>query len=111
MRRMPFGKHKGWPLDALPTNYLDWLLGLGTLREPLASGIRQERARRDSGAASHTPPRQLDAAIAQELVTAGYRVLAQRHHPDAGGEVEMMKRVNVTAEALRRMLAVSGARQ
>jgi len=28
---MPFGKYKGEPLSAIPTNYLDWVLGLDDL--------------------------------------------------------------------------------
>jgi hypothetical protein len=108
---MPFGKHKGWPLEALPTNYLDWLLGLGTLREPLASAVRQERARRESGATSHSPLRQLDPAIAQEVIRAGYRQLALKHHPDHGGETATMQRLNGTVEALRQPLTAPGTQR
>lgn len=27
---MPFGKHKGWPLERLPIDYLDWLVNKRT---------------------------------------------------------------------------------
>jgi hypothetical protein len=36
-----------------------------------------------------------------ELVSAGYRSLAQRHHPDHGGDAEKMKQLNSLAETLR----------
>ncbi len=115
---MPFGRYRGYPLAELPDEYLDWLFTIH-IREPLASALNREAARRagessGSNGAYTGPihhPAGVDPEIASELVTAGYRVLAQRYHPDVGGEVERMKRVNVTAEALRRMLAVSRARQ
>jgi hypothetical protein len=34
-------------------------------------------------------------------ITAGYRVLAHRHHPDKGGESRDMQRLNEAVEWLR----------
>ncbi len=39
--RIPFGKHKGEPLHALPDDYLQWL-ATRDLREPLCSAVRRE---------------------------------------------------------------------
>jgi hypothetical protein len=36
---MPFGKYKGYALDALPDEYLLWVLANIPLREPLRSAI------------------------------------------------------------------------
>lgn len=107
--RMPFGKHKGKPLAALPENYLTWLTTIN-LREPLASAVQHEASRRHINA--HTPqtPRQLDADIARQIVQAGYRVLAQKHHPDHGGDTATMQKVNGAAEALRQLVAAGGSR-
>lgn len=44
MDRMPFGKHKGTPLNDLPVDYLKWLSTI-ELREPLASAVREITAR------------------------------------------------------------------
>lgn len=39
---MPFGKFKGILLADLPDGYLEWLVGLGDLREPLSSAVADE---------------------------------------------------------------------
>lgn len=39
--RLPFGKHKGAPVSALPDDYLQWL-STRSLREPLNSVVRRE---------------------------------------------------------------------
>ena len=96
--RMPFGKYRGLPLSALPADYLHWLLGLEDLREPFRSAIQAEAARRQP-ARVHRPS--LDPTIALALIDAGLRQLAKRHHPDAGGDVRIMQRVNEAADVLR----------
>ncbi len=111
---MPFGRYRGLPLSEIPDAYLDWLFTI-RLREPLASALNREAARRagdfgGSNGAYSGPIRrmtELDSEIAGELVTAGYRVLAQRHHPDHGGETRIMQVINATVEALRQLLAAT----
>ena len=44
--RMPFGKYKGHTLDALPDEYLLWVIANIPLREPLWSAITEEMALR-----------------------------------------------------------------
>jgi uncharacterized protein (DUF3820 family) len=44
--RMPFGKYKGQDLDALPDEYLLWVIANIPLREPLGSAITEEMALR-----------------------------------------------------------------
>jgi uncharacterized protein (DUF3820 family) len=39
---MPFGKYKGQDLDALPDEYLLWVIANIPLREPLGSAITEE---------------------------------------------------------------------
>ncbi len=39
---MPFGKHKGLQLDQLPDDYLEWLVNLDDLRQPLRSRVQAE---------------------------------------------------------------------
>ena len=42
-----------------------------------------------------------DPALAAELVATGRRVLAKKHHPDAGGDTATMQTVNAVALWLR----------
>jgi hypothetical protein len=89
---MPFGRYRGQPLSALPSDYLQWLLTLDDLREPLRSSIRDEVARR-SGARP-------DPRIVEDVIAAGQRSLAKRHHPDTGGSHESMLAVRQACEWL-----------
>jgi hypothetical protein len=43
---MPFGKYKGHDLNALPDDYLLWVLANIPLRDPLESAITEEMALR-----------------------------------------------------------------
>jgi hypothetical protein len=102
--KMPFGKHKGEPLAALPDGYLDWLVTID-LRPRLRAAVWNEIRRREDAAAgraqgssSLTCP---EPRVARELVGAGLRSLARRYHPDAGGSHEDMIRVTACADWLR----------
>jgi uncharacterized protein (DUF3820 family) len=37
---MPFGKHKGKPLSAVPRDYLEWLAGKDSIGTELGDAIR-----------------------------------------------------------------------
>jgi len=107
MHTMPFGKYKGRPLATLPDGYLVWLTGLSDLREPLASEIAREIERRayERSASSPSYPSPCPSPeLAGELITAGFKTLAKRLHPDAGGNHEKMLLLNNTAEWLRSRL-------
>jgi len=95
--RMPFGRHRGEPLDRLPADYVEWLLTID-LREPLRAHVAQEAARRRGERPSRSAP---DPVIAGELVSAGLHVLARRHHPDTGGSHTAMTAVTAAADWLR----------
>lgn len=43
---IPFGKHKGQPLAAVPTSYLTWLVHSAKLSTGLAAAVREELERR-----------------------------------------------------------------
>lgn len=104
---MPFGKFKGVLLADLPEEYLSWLHSLD-LREPLKAAVEAEHRSRYG---AHTDKQGLTPDVrvmAQEIVTAGYRRLAQIHHPDHGGDGQTMTLLNLAAEALRGVLRATG---
>ena len=98
---MPFGKFKGLELADLPNDYLEWLVGLGDLREPLRSEVEREYRWR-TGVDAIEPSSVRDAAT--EIVSAGYRVMATRCHPDHGGDTRAMQAVNNARDWLRGQL-------
>jgi hypothetical protein len=98
---MPFGRWRGHSLDELPDDYLTWLAGLDDLREPLRSAVAAEHRRRCGAASSARLMSPEVVAVADELVTAGYRVLTRQRHPDHGGDHRAMVLVNQAAEWLR----------
>lgn len=110
--RMPFGKYKGCYLTELPDDYLLWLAGLPDLKPALAGAVKLEASRRgfdlgDDEAPPKGQPRITEDVrkMAREMVSAGVRVMAQRHHPDSGGTHVAMVNVNAAAEWLRSLVA------
>ena len=103
---MPFGRYCGLPLDELPDAYLEWVRGLADLREPLRSAVEREwhvRFGEARPAALVSLPREA-VPVAEEIITAGYRQLTQRYHPDRGGSTATMQCVNAAAAWLRRQV-------
>jgi hypothetical protein len=119
---MPFGRYKGLEVYELPTDYLDWLWSNVTLWGNLEYDVERElrdrgrgrrkrgrdrencgrrRATADSLTVSVKPA---DTDLLCELIDAGYRALAKKHHPDTGGEAEAMRRLNRLAEELRNQI-------
>jgi Putative quorum-sensing-regulated virulence factor len=89
--RMPFGKFKGFQVQDLPRDYLEWLMENCDLREPLASAVEGAL---DDGAlscSSDLPPEL--RPVVQEIVSVGYRMLALKLHPDQGGDHKQMTRL------------------
>ena len=108
--RMPWGRHCGQPLSELETSYLVWVLERAARpAEWLTTAIRAELAIRFKAASAPPPPpppRSMrhacpDPELAVDLVGAGLRSLAKRHHPDKGGDPDLMKKLNSTADWLK----------
>jgi hypothetical protein len=113
---MPFGRHKGDPLDEIPDGYLRWLLNRD-LREPLRSHVRAEAQRREADEdATHddyrrrqrrddTPPRSRHAIPpvddVDNIIASGLHALAKKYHPDLGGDLRRMQAINHAADWLR----------
>ena len=98
-KTLSFGKYKGVPIAQIPSPYLLWLV---ESMESDAADIRTELERRRQAEES-------DMSMAEKIVQAGYRELAKRHHPDAGGSDTAMREVNAAVETLREMLRIDEA--
>jgi Putative quorum-sensing-regulated virulence factor len=100
---MPFGKHRGWPLEDLPDAYVRWLYTLGNLREPLRSHIEAEWRIRFGGTTTPSlPPLPREVVpVAEAIISTGLRALTREHHPDVGGEVSTMQKINHAVTWLR----------
>jgi len=132
-----FGTHKYKRLETVPTSYLQWMLkGLDGIEDDERAQVEAELFARDIKANARTangerrhqrqehqrrpftqPSANLPAGITPDvllnLIAAGRQTLAKRLHPDAGGDLEQMKRVNVAADFLEqqaRALYAAGGR-
>jgi len=99
---MPFGKFAGHDLEDLPTPYVVWLLTLDDLREPLASAVYAEAARR--GLHREAPARSFVPTLVAELIDSGFRTVALRAHPDRGGSNEAMRDAIAARDYLRSLV-------
>lgn len=103
--KMPFGKYRGVLLADLPDDYLAWLFTKLELREPLRTQVGAEyHARFSRRTSTATQPLPEVITMAEELVSAGFRKLANQHHPDHGGDHKTMVLVNNAADFLRQSL-------
>jgi hypothetical protein len=104
---MPFGKHRGRAFSDLPSDYLEWLLGLDDLRPPLRRALEAEAERRgfeeERERDNRSAPRGGNVPalrVVEDVINAGRRALAARHHPDRGGGPMIMRDVNAAADWL-----------
>jgi hypothetical protein len=100
---MPFGKHRGLALAAIPTDYLQWLAGLDDLREPLKGAVIAELLARRQAVQLPLLPCP-DPALAERLVATGRRVLARKLHPDVGGTHHDFVRLGEVSEWLASLI-------
>lgn len=119
---MPFGKHCGEDIADIPTGYLRWLRDNADLYGELADEVQAELDRRlfnqhhqssrQSHSASSVRPMKrgcihidpAEISLLREIVERGYKVSAHVYHPDTGGSVAMMQRLNALVQFLRTQL-------
>jgi DnaJ-class molecular chaperone len=46
-----------------------------------------------------------ELSMAQQIIKAGYHALAQKYHPDRGGDANQMRELNAAHEGLKETLA------
>jgi hypothetical protein len=105
---MPFGLHKGCAIEDLPDSYLHWLTTID-LRGWLHDAVHREFDRRSQYDHCTPPPpagggiriRPEEILLARRVFDAGYRSLARTMHPEVGGDVREMQRLNALAESMR----------
>jgi hypothetical protein len=95
---MPFGKHRGRPIEDIPTGYLQWLLTISVLPD-LQYAVEEELSARKVG--TRKPP---PTALTTPVVAGWYRRLSMRFHPDHGGSKEAMQAINAARELLEEMI-------
>lgn len=128
-RELRFGQYRGRRIEDVPVSYLTWTLQSIEDLEPderrcLQAEVldRELKASFRSGSRRHQfPPRtpsqnaSLPAGITPDvllsLIAAGRQILAKRLHPDAGGDLEQMKRVNIAADFLMQQARALTAQQ
>ena len=97
---MPWGKYRGLPLERIESSYLLWVIE----KADLTDGELEYEIRRELGARFMTGIRHKscpDTDLATQIVDAGLRALAKRHHPDVGGDTRTMQTLVSTADWLR----------
>lgn len=104
--RMPFGKHRGQPVESLPCDYLLWLATID-LRSPLLEAVTNELHRRERPSTAPMAPRPPGDRLA-DVIQAWYRHLAMKYHPDRGGSNAAMAAVTDGHEALVTLLRQEG---
>jgi hypothetical protein len=128
---MPFGKYAGWELEEIPADYLTWLLTIELkpwLREAVADECERRADERERRWEEHerrreererrtAPPPPVGPVICfpleevpliRRVFDAGFRSLVKKLHPDAGGDVREMQRLNGLAETVHAQLAAIG---
>jgi hypothetical protein len=102
---LSFGKYRGQDTSQVPASYLRWLeetqsRDLDQLRDAMeARGLTTNRPRPRVVYQNIPIPPPAPPPLVKEMVKTGFKVLAQRYHPDHGGDGERMKELNLAFEA------------
>jgi len=91
---LTFGKYSGQQLSSVPLDYVEWLADDAEKRLAL---WQAEIKRRETAEAATVP-------MSEALVEAGYKALAQKYHPDKGGDAATFQELAGARELLRATL-------
>lgn len=117
--RMPFGKHKGMPIENIPDDYLmyiiDWMDSdasnwMSHTRKRLFDELDEEMLRRKKGTplpSSSSTTGLVCSSVARKLlpefVKTGYRAMSLKLHPDKGGSAEDFVALKELKDALDKL--------
>jgi len=96
--KVPFGKYCGIELSKIPDNYLHWLSTIelrDRLRSAVAKEIRKRHLAEESRATAIVP------ILVPKIISTGFRILANKFHPDHGGDGRKMVELNRAVDWLR----------
>lgn len=91
---MNFGKYRDQEIADVPREYLDWLF---KANEDINAVIRTELERRDALESDQM-------STIERIVHAGYRDMARKAHPDAGGTNKEFQDLRAGYEQLKVIL-------
>jgi hypothetical protein len=92
MMRMPFGKYRGYEVEEIPINYLEWLWENVELYGQLENEV--------GDIVEGVPPFLVPGASENHIKNV-YRRMARKWHPDHGGNKEAMQAINEFYEELQ----------
>ena len=94
--KLTFGKYRNWYVCEVPLSYLAWLWESDFIKEDLRESVHWEIRQRVGDGASMGNEVVVDKKRLQQI----YRSLARDHHPDHGGDNNVMAGINLFYEAL-----------
>ena len=104
---IPFGKHRGWAIDPIPTEYLEWIGRKILLREPLRPQARGEFDACSLCALTRNMTLKFKrdhVRLAREVFEPGFWAKAFCFHADKGGSGEETRQLNLLVESVRTQL-------
>ena len=96
---MPFGKHKGTPIDQVPLSYIEWLLEKDNVDGWLRSELEESR-RKQLGGPFDEFRHEFEDDLQSRKIRKIYLELSKKWHPDEGGSHEAMAALNMFHEKL-----------
>jgi hypothetical protein len=114
---MEFGKYKDRSLGDVPSDYLVWLLRKSktNVRE-IRNELKNRGVINDDDESPPPPnhgrthiPGDLNSPLFRDLLAAGFKSLAQKLHPDHGGDADQMKELNQLRERLKKEFKQGGS--
>jgi hypothetical protein len=91
---LKFGKYQDQDIRDVPREYLEWLL---QSNKETVRAVEEELVRRELA-------EEASLSWIEKIALTGYRELAKRHHPDAGGQTRDMQEINAASDRLREMI-------
>jgi len=96
---MPFGKHKGTPIDQVPLSYIEWLLEKDNVDGWLRSELEKSRNKQLGGDFDEFR-QEFEEDLQSRKIRKIFLECSKKWHPDKGGSHEAMAALNMFHEKL-----------